>query len=115
MVLVSVSAYGVPQVPPAASSISHTALQPSPARLLPSSHCSPFATSPSPQRAPLDSLEHEDEQPSPLARLPSSHCSEPSFTPSPHAGGSGLSVPALLQAASRSPATSVKRAFIGAR
>src|SRR5687768_7833212 len=95
---IGASTNGVPHVPPAPDSIKHASLQPSPDSLLPSSHCSPPTTMPSPQ--PAVSLWQEPLQPSPVTRLPSSHCSEPSLMPSPHAGGDGSSLPALLHAAS---------------
>src|ERR1700730_11258180 len=67
------------------------ALHPSPETVLPSSHCSPGKTRPSPQTpvhppAPLHfaSIVHVGEQPSYGIKLPSSHCSKPSLIPSPH-------------------------------
>src|SRR5439155_1039421 len=55
--------------------------QPSPDTVLPSSHCSPGSTTPSPQRG---SRWQVAEQPSPERVLPSSHCSPGSRIPLPH-------------------------------
>jgi hypothetical protein len=68
----------------------HSGLQPSPATVLPSSHCSAPATLPSPHLAarqivpgghsqPHSSVQ-PDEQPSPSVVLPSSHVSRPSIS-----------------------------------
>src|SRR5580700_4722019 len=71
-------------------SIVQVELQPSPEVVLPSSHCSPGNTSPSPHTAvhvpPVQcgSMVHVGEQPSYGMVLPSSHSSEPSLMPSPH-------------------------------
>src|SRR5262245_58244133 len=71
----------------------HVGLQPSPAVVLPSSHCSVPATFPSPHwvawQAPCahvqpHSISQPDEQPSPPEVLPSSHCSLPVIFLSPH-------------------------------
>src|SRR5882724_11431464 len=61
----------------------HVALQPSPLRLLPSSHVSPLHASvtPLPQ---VSSLRQSALQPSHAMLLPSSHCSVGSLTPLPH-------------------------------
>src|SRR5215831_6377333 len=71
--------------------------QPSPDRLLPSSHCSPERTMPSPHlpvHAPgvppdgqAGSGTQVAEQPSNGVVLPSSQPSDPSFLPSPHVVG----------------------------
>src|SRR5580693_9041299 len=79
------------QLNPVSVSSVHVALHPSPDFVLPSSHCSPGNTRPSPQMpvqppAPLHfgSIVHVGEQPSYGIKLPSSHCSKPSLIPSPH-------------------------------
>src|SRR5262249_3965119 len=59
-------------------------LQPSPPFVLPSSHCSPDCTTPSPQRGNVQSRL----QPSVSTRLPSSHCSGSCRTPSPQVASS---------------------------
>src|SRR6187399_333422 len=79
--------------------------QPSPATMLPSSHCSLLATTPSPQRAiarhgfpgfgqlnPFSTMRQAALQPSPDALLPSSHASSEVRVPSPQPGGGGISM-----------------------
>src|SRR5688572_23911302 len=70
----------------------HVAEQPSPFVLLPSSHCSPASSLPSPHFGSGGggvSVMHVAEQPSPFVLLPSSHCSPASSLPSPHFGSGG--------------------------
>src|ERR1019366_1689612 len=71
-------------------SMVHVGLQPSPAMLFPSSHCSCGNLSPSPHTAVqvppwhLGSTVHVALQPSFGVVFPSSHCSVPAMIPSPH-------------------------------
>jgi hypothetical protein len=65
--------------------LAQVAEHPSPLVVLPSSHCSPGSSFPSPHVA-LDapSFVHVAEQPSPLTTLPSSHSSPGSIAAFPH-------------------------------
>src|SRR5688572_4624053 len=77
-------------LPQAVSSV-QVALQPSPGRTPPSSHCSLRGAPPWVMPSPQTSSLQPDEQPSPDTRPPSSHSSTPSSTPSPQTVSSSQS------------------------